>query len=77
MAVVFLLLICFYMGEAFVEYYKPKLGHHTTFIVLIGLAMSLIAYFAQENPVTNYQSPEVYFLFFIPFLVFNAGFNMR
>lgn len=74
---VLFLLISFYVAEAATEHFKPRFGHHTSLIVIFGATFSLILNFTVKDTKDWTQNPETYFLFFVPFLIFNAGFNMR
>lgn len=71
-----ILLVIFYIGEAACEHYKPKYGHHTCLVVIFGIILSLICY-AFTGAVDAERDVETIFLFFVPLLVFNSGFNLR
>ena len=66
---------------AFFEKVKPKYGHETSAILIIGIAFSIIYYFAHGITPEDYQlwqfKPDVFFDAILPPIVFNAGFNMK
>lgn len=70
----------FIIGALF-EKYKPKYGHETSAILIIGIAFSIIYYFAHGISPEDYQlwqfKPDVFFDAILPPIVFNAGFNMK
>lgn len=79
----FMILFFFIVG-AISEKYKPKIGHETTYTVLLGLLISLILWFGDGGPkgaeklAATFTFKSTFFMdFILPPLVFNAGYTMR
>jgi NhaP-type Na+/H+ or K+/H+ antiporter len=73
------MMMLFFFAEAFIEKYKPPIGHQTGLVIVAGVVVSLVfwsSFEAQQREPFNF-SHEAFFNFFLPPIVFNAGYNMR
>lgn len=70
----------FFIGALF-EKYKPKYGHETSAILIIGIVFSVIFFYAHGETPEDYNlwqfRPDLFFDAILPPIVFNAGFNMK
>jgi NhaP-type Na+/H+ or K+/H+ antiporter len=77
----FMLLICFFIIDAYLEKIKPEYGHVTGYILFIGMSFSGIYYWIHGETLSDYHlfqfRPQVFFDAILPPIVFNAGFNMK
>lgn len=78
------MVLFFFLTSAAGEKYKPKCGHETTYTVALGLLVSIIYWYAfggssgHEELATAFTfSPNFFFDFMLPPLVFNSGYTMR
>jgi sodium/hydrogen exchanger-like protein 6/7 len=78
LTMLFLMLI-FFFGAGVMEKYKPRCGHETGVVVLIGVLLSVILWFTKGDELlcTFSFSERTFFDFFLPPIIFNAGYNMR
>lgn len=79
-----LMLLFFFISAAAGEKYKPRIGHETTYSVILGLVISVILWYAGDGPSGNdslsstFKFSSSFFMdFMLPPLVFNAGYTMR
>jgi hypothetical protein len=78
------MLLFFFICAAAGEKFKPKIGHETTYTVILGLVISVVLWYACGGPNGNESlsstfkfSPTFFMDFMLPPLVFNAGYTMR
>ena len=73
------LMLFFFFGQAYVEHYKPAIGHETGATVVLGAIVALIFWFSfDKTRAKTYQfSADTFFNFYLPPIIFNSGFNMR
>lgn len=73
-------LILYYVVDAMVSKYHPRMGHATTFILIACSAFSLIYYRIHGETIEDQKSmqfkPSLYWNFLIPLLVINGGYHM-
>jgi NhaP-type Na+/H+ or K+/H+ antiporter len=79
-----LMLLFFFIAAAASEKYKPRIGHETSYSVIMGLLISIILWYAGGGPEGDNSlsetfkfSSEFFMNFMLPPLVFNAGYTMR
>lgn len=79
-----LMVLFFFLTSAAGEKFQPKCGHETTYTVALGLLISVIFWYAfgghkgHEQLATAFTfSPNFFFDFMLPPLVFNSGYTMR
>ena len=72
------MMVFFFLGMAFIEKYKPKFGHETCYTVILGMIVSLLVYWIKGKELVNIWkfSSDMFFNWFLPPIVLNAGFNM-
>ena len=72
------LMLFFFFGMAIIEKFKPKYGHETCFTVMLGMVVSLLLYAIKGDELTDVWqfSDDMFFNWFLPPIVLNAGFNM-
>lgn len=74
-------LTAFFIMAALFEKHKPKFGHETGAIVVVGVLFSLIFYWIHGDDsafIDLYGFNSAFFFdLVLPPIVFNAGFNMR
>jgi NhaP-type Na+/H+ or K+/H+ antiporter len=70
------LLIIFFIGEAAMEKFKPRFGHHTCLVVIFGFIFALILFFIL-GPSEAENNPELLLATFVPLIIFSLGFNLR
>jgi NhaP-type Na+/H+ or K+/H+ antiporter len=65
--------------SAIIEKYKPAYGHETCATIVVGVFISLILYASLgSSEAARFQfKPNLFFNFFLPPIVFNAGFTMH
>lgn len=78
------MLLFFFIAGSAGEKFKPKVGHETTYTVVLGLVISIILWFCCGGPQGNeslsstFKFSSSFFMdFMLPPLVFNAGYTMR
>jgi len=73
------MMLFFFITGAMIEKYKPPVGHETCLTLILGITISgiLWAIFPVKNVVVFKFNSGFFFNFFLPPIVFNAGFNMR
>ena len=69
----------FFVAAACNHKFKFKVGHQTSFTLIIGVVISVCLWeFFGDNRLEAYKfNPEVFFDFLLPPLMLNSGFNMR
>lgn len=72
------MMLFFFFGMAGIEHTKPKFGHETCYTVILGMVISLILYAIKGNELVDTWkfSSDMFFNWFLPPIVLNAGFNM-
>ena len=73
------MMLLFFFFEAFFEKYKPPIGHQTSATITVGVAVSFVLwYFLGESQTKHFAfNPETFFNFFLPPIIFKAGYTMR
>ena len=73
------MMLLFFFFEAFFEKYKPPFGHQTSATIVVGVAVSMLLWYALgESKTKDFTfSHETFFNFFLPPIIFKAGFTMR
>lgn len=83
------MMLFFFIIGALIEKYKPRYGHETCLTIILGVTLSCILWASKpfipcDSSTQVDCPPEVFafksgffFDFFLPPIVFNAGFNMR
>ena len=76
--VIFCLMLYSIFG-AIIEKKKPILGHEAAFIIIIGLLISVIVFYIDDERLSAIETFDDEFFFFIclPPIVFASGFNMQ
>ena len=77
--VIFILLLIYVIGGAYIEKRKFVVGHETGIAILIGFTISLILFLSQEEKVResfNFDE-KLFFYVCLPPILFSSGFNMR
>lgn len=77
--ILFLLMLFFFVMSACNERYKPKVGHQTSFTIILGVIVALILWISFGNSRTEIYrfNQDVFFDFLLPPIILNSGFNMR
>jgi hypothetical protein len=75
----FFMMLFFFVTGAMIEKFKPRFGHETCLTLILGIIISIILWsiFPEKNGTVFKFSSGFFFNFFLPPIVFNAGFNMR
>jgi NhaP-type Na+/H+ or K+/H+ antiporter len=72
-------MLIFFIGAGFVEKYKPRCGHETGLVLIIGVVFSIV-YYACVGYTSRHVfkfSYGIFFDFFLPPVIMNSGYNMR
>lgn len=72
------MMLFFFFGMGLQEKYHPRFGHETCYTVIFGMIISLIVYAIKGKELQNTWkfSSNLFFDWFLPPIVLNAGFNM-
>jgi NhaP-type Na+/H+ or K+/H+ antiporter len=66
--------------EAYFEKLKPRFGHNTGVVVLIGMLVSFLIYTSVEDKTVLTElefNEKVFFFIVLPSIMFPSGYNMR
>ena len=76
--IIFLLLLIYVIGGGYMEKIHCKFGHETGIAILLGLAISGIAYSTSSQVTTDFTfDGTLFFYICLPPIIFASGFNMR
>jgi NhaP-type Na+/H+ or K+/H+ antiporter len=71
-----LLLTLYLIIDAYMEKLKPRYGHVSGIIMIIGVLISWI-YWETDSTLVNSLTTKFIFNFALPFIVANEGYNMK
>lgn len=79
-----LMLLFFFVTAAAGEKYKPKIGHETSYSLILGICISVLLWYIGGGPSGSDKLSESFTFsssffmdFMLPPLVFNSGYTMR
>ena len=77
--ILFLVMLFFFIMAACNEKFKPKVGHQTSFTIILGILIALILWgcFGDSRTDIYKFNQDIFFDFLLPPIILNSGFNMR
>jgi NhaP-type Na+/H+ or K+/H+ antiporter len=77
--IIFILLVIYIIGGAFMEKKKLLIGHETGVAIILGFLISLVAEQVDDGSLLSLLefNGSVFFYLCLPPIIFAAGFNMR
>ena len=79
LAILFGVMIFFFVMKGVNARYKPRCGHQTSYTIILGVLVSIVLWFIFEEKRTEMYSfkQDLFFDFILPPIILNSGFNMR